>query len=130
MCGVGGRFGAEDDGEILRVNGHAERLSHAPLTSDLIPAELERRGEERRGEERGEEERRGEERRREETRGEERGEEERGEEERGEPKHAPERKDTSSSICLLFPLRPLHDLLCAFNMNGGSRVQVFVLLFV
>lgn len=22
---------------ILRVNGHAERLSHAPLTNDLIP---------------------------------------------------------------------------------------------
>lgn len=26
---------------ILRVNGHAERLSHAPLTNDLIPVELE-----------------------------------------------------------------------------------------
>ena len=44
----------------MRENGHAERLSHAPLTSDLIPAELEWRREEKRGEEKRGEERRAE----------------------------------------------------------------------
>lgn len=37
---------------ILRINGHAERLSHAPLTNDLISRELRGGGEPKRAPER------------------------------------------------------------------------------